>query len=252
MLRIVILGTGNVATHLYTALKKSDTIEIVQVYSRTPKSLLPFKNEVATTSSLTGLVEADLYIIAVSDDAIASIAHNLPFNDRLVVHTSGSVPMINIHKRNRRGVLYPLQTFTKKKAVDFSSIPICLEFGHKKDFVILEQVVRALGSPLYKITSDQRKRVHLAAVFVNNFSNHLYRIGHEICDTSGVEFEILKPLIQETAAKIETVTPYMAQTGPAKRGDEKTIERHIDLLENDMHKNIYSLLTTSIKNTYGK
>ncbi len=251
MLQMVILGAGNIAQHLYEAFQATKTLQVVQVYNRSAKALSYFKNT-DTTTSLKNLAEADVYIIAVVDDAIPNIANKLPFTDRLVVHTSGNASMHELHKKNRRGVFYPLQTFSKGVPVDFSAIPICLETGEKTDYKILKAVADAIGSPSYKISSEQRRALHVSAVFVNNFTNHLYRIAHEICETNNVPFEILSPLIQETAKKITTLTPYMAQTGPAKRGDQKTIDNHLDKLDKDIHKEIYTLLTQSIAKTYGR
>ncbi|QHI35691.1 hypothetical protein IMCC3317_10380 [Kordia antarctica] len=251
MIKIVILGAGNIAQHLYKVFQTTETLHVVQVYNRSAEALSYFKNT-ATTTNLKNLAEADIYIIAVADDAITSIANKLPFTNRLVVHTSGNVSMHELHKKNRRGVFYPLQTFTKDVTVNFSQIPICLETGEKSDFKILKTIADAIGSTSYKISSEQRRALHVSAVFVNNFSNHLYRIAHEICETNNVPFEILSPLIQETAKKITTLTPYMAQTGPAKRGDQQTIENHLEKLDKDIHKEIYTLLTQSIAKTYGR
>lgn len=251
MIKIVILGAGNIAQHLYEVFQTIATLNVVQVYNRSEKALSYFATT-ATTTNLKNLAEADIYIIAVADDAISSIANKLPFTNHLVVHTSGSVSMHELHKKNRRGVFYPLQTFTKGVAVDFSKIPICLESAEKADFKLLETIAKAIGSTSYKISSEQRRALHVSAVFVNNFSNHLYRIGHEICEANNVPFEILSPLIQETAQKITTLTPYMAQTGPAKRGDQKTINSHLEKLDKDIHKEIYTLLTQSIAKTYGR
>ncbi|WP_316936940.1 Rossmann-like and DUF2520 domain-containing protein [Kordia jejudonensis] len=251
MIKMVILGAGNIAQHLYTVFQSAEKLDVIQVYNRS-KSALSYFKDVATITSLKHLAEADIYIIAVTDDAIPSIANKLPFTDRLVVHTSGSVSMHELHKKNRRGVFYPLQTFTKGIQIDFSTIPICLESGEKADFKILQKVADAIGTTSYKISSEQRRALHVSAVFVNNFSNHLYRIAHEICESNNVPFEILSPLIQETAAKINTLTPYMAQTGPAKRGDQKTIDSHLEKLDKDIHKEIYTLLTQSIAKTYGR
>lgn len=248
---MVILGAGNIAQHVYNVFQSAETLTVVQVYNRSAKALSYFKNT-ATTTNLKELVEADIYIIAVADDAIANISNKLPFTDRLVVHTSGSVNMHALNKKNRRGVFYPLQTFTKGVAVDFTSIPLCIESGKKEDLPFLKKIAEAIGSTWYRISSEQRQALHVSAVFVNNFSNHMYRIAHEVCEANNVPFEILKPLICETANKINTLTPYMAQTGPAKRGDEKTIENHLKKLDKDIHKEIYTLLTQSIAKTYGR
>ena len=251
MVTVVILGAGNIAQHLYTVFQNTESIQVVQVYNRSEKALQYF-NAVHTTTNLKDIVEAAVYIIAVADDAIASISNKIPFTDRFVVHTSGSASMHVLHKKNRRGVFYPLQTFTKGTQVDFATIPLCLEAADKTDFKLLHSMAAAIGSTSYRISSEQRRALHVSAVFVNNFSNHLYRIAHEICEANNVPFKILNPLIQETANKLNTLTPYMAQTGPAKRGDEKTINDHIAKLEKDIHKEIYTLLTQSIGKTYGR
>lgn len=252
MINVVILGAGNVAKHIFTAFSAVESIELVQLYNRNPKALHYAKGSVPVVSDLHELAEADMYIIAVSDDAIASLSGKLPFRDRLVVHTSGSVSLHDLNKKNRRGVFYPLQTFSKDIPIDFSTVPLCLEAEEKNDYNLLKNLGESLGCITYKIFSDQRRSLHMAAVFANNFSNHLYRIAHEICDSKNMSFDILKPLIQQTAKKIMETTPYQAQTGPAKRGDKKVVKKHLKLLEKDIHKDVYSLLTQSIEKTYGR
>lgn len=252
MITVSIIGAGNVATHLFKAFSKTKTVSVKQWYSRDLTKISSFKNKVEIVADLNGLAEADIYIIAVSDDAISSVSEALPFKDRLVVHTSGSVGIYDLDKKNRRAVFYPLQTFSKEAKVDFKQVPICIETIGKKDYPQLKSLAEALGSPYYRVNSDQRKALHLAAVFVNNFTNQLYRVAHEITESEGVEFDILKPLILETAKKVQTMSPYMAQTGPAKRNDKKTIKRHLKQLKNEQHKAIYNLLTNTIKKTHGR
>lgn len=252
MITVSIIGAGNVATHLFKAFSKTKTVSVKQWYSRDLNKISSFKNKVEIVADLNGLAEADIYIIAVSDDAISSVSEALPFKDRLVVHTSGSVGIYDLDKKNRRAVFYPLQTFSKEAKVDFKQVPICIETIGKKDYPQLKSLAEALGSPHYRVNSDQRKALHLAAVFVNNFTNQLYRVAHEITESEGVEFDILKPLILETAQKVQTMSPYMAQTGPAKRNDKKTIQRHLKQLKNEQHKAIYNLLTNTIKKTHGR
>lgn len=252
MITVSIIGAGNVATHLFKAFSKTKTVSVKQWYSRDLNKISSFKNKVEIVADLNGLAEADIYIIAVSDDAISSVSEALPFKDRLAVHTSGSVGIYDLDKKNRRAVFYPLQTFSKEAKVDFKQVPICIETIGKKDYPQLKSLAEALGSPHYRVNSDQRKTLHLAAVFVNNFTNQLYRVAHEITESEGVEFDILKPLILETAKKVQTMSPYMAQTGPAKRNDKKTIQRHLKQLKNEQHKAIYNLLTNTIKKTHGR
>ncbi len=251
MIKIVLLGAGNVATHLYKGFKKASNIEVVQWYNRSKKTIESYKNEVKITDDINSLVEADVYIIAVSDDAIESLSASLPFDKRLVVHTSGSARLYDIDMKHYRGVFYPLQTFSKAVDLDFATVPICIETLRKQDFKVLEVLGQSLGSTTYKVNPKQRPALHLAAVFVNNFTNQIYRIAHEITEKHGAEFDILKPLITETARKVQEVSPYLAQTGPAKRNDKKTIKRHLKLLDNNQHEAIYKLMTESIKKTHG-
>lgn len=138
-----------------------------------------------------------------------------------------------------------LQTFSKEKEVDFLTVPFCLEASNKEDYKLLETIATLIGEKIFAVNSKQRKALHVAAVFVNNFTNHLYKIGNDICEEHKVPFEILQPLIEETSQKIKTLSPKNAQTGPAVRKDNKTIENHLLLLNKEQQK-IYSLLTTSI------
>ena len=248
MTQITIIGSGNVAQHLIRAFAKSELIDIVQVFARKKENVSSLIEYSKIVSDFEELKEADLYIIAVSDKAIADVSKQLPFQNRIVVHTSGAASLDVLDIKNRRGVFYPLQTFSKNKEVDFSMVPICLEAENTFDFRVLEMVSKAISTTVFAINSDQRKALHVAAVFVNNFTNHLYQIGQEICEEHQVPFEVLKPLIQETAEKVNTLAPIDAQTGPAKRHDLTTIEAHLDYLTNENQKIIYKILTQSIQN----
>lgn len=251
MISIALLGAGNVGTHLYRAFKKAANVEVLQWYNRSIERISSYQNEVAITDNLNDLVEADIYMIAVRDGHIASVAKALPFKNRLIAHTSGSLHFRFLGLNNRRAVFYPLQTFTAAREIDFSKVPICIESTNKQDIQTLINLSDALGCKHYLIDSEQRNILHLSAVFINNFTNQLYRIAHEITDNKGVDFDILKPLILETALKVQEMSPYMAQTGPAKRGDKNTIKRHLKLLQHPQHKAIYQLLTDAIKKTHG-
>ena len=250
MISIAILGAGNVATHLFKAFNKAKNVNINQWYNRNIETIAPYKNDVDIIDDVTLLKEADVYIIAVSDDAVSNLAEQMPFENRLVVHTSGSVSVYDINKKQKRGVFYPLQTFSKDADMDFTNVPICIETIDKKNDPILKKLAASIGSQVSKINTDQRRVLHLAAVFVNNFTNQLYRIGHEITESEGAEFDMLKPLILETAKKVQDLSPYKAQTGPAKRRDKKTIKKHLKTLESEHHKDIYELFTHSIQKTH--
>jgi len=158
----------------------------------------------------------------------------------------------DLNKKHKRGVLYPLQSFSKDAEIDFANVPICIETIDKESYPLLKEVASSLGGPTKRVNSNQRRVLHLAAVFVNNFTNQLFRIGHEITESEGAEFDLLKPLILETAKKVQDMSPYMAQTGPAKRNDQKTINKHLKILKNKHHKNLYELLTASIQHTHGR
>jgi predicted short-subunit dehydrogenase-like oxidoreductase (DUF2520 family) len=251
MIKITIIGSGNVAQHLIDAFAKSGAVEIIQVYSRSQKQISPLLDSSKITNDWNTLAEADLYIIAVSDDAIANVSSQLPFENRLVVHTSGSAPITLLDDKNRKGVFYPLQTFTKGKPIDFKTIPFCLETQFENDYPILEEVAKSISDSVFPINSHQRKALHVAAVFVNNFTNYLYQLGNEICQENHVPFDILKPLILETAEKLLTLSPEDAQTGPAKRNDISTIAAHESFLSNENQSTIYKILTQSIQN-HGK
>lgn len=248
MIKIVLIGSGNVAQHLIIAFSKSKEIDIVQVFTRQKEPLAPLIDSSKITTNYTDLVEADLYIISVSDDAIASVSSKLPFENRLVAHTSGSVPLDSLDKKNRRAVFYPLQTFTKGKTIDFSTIPFCLESENDSDLRLLEKAAKTISKNIFTINENQRKALHVSAVFVNNFVNEMYRIGNEICEENNISFEILKPLILETVNKVKTLSPREAQTGPAKRNDTQTIDAHLDFLSNENQATIYKILTQSIQN----
>ncbi|MDU8887191.1 Rossmann-like and DUF2520 domain-containing protein [Yeosuana sp. MJ-SS3] len=252
MISVVILGAGNVATHLFKAFTKSDEVQVKTWYNRDIDKLKSYKNDVYITNNLALLKEADIYILAVSDDAISKLSSALPFENKFLVHTSGSVSVHTLDKKNRRGVLYPIQTLSKDAEIDFSNVPLCLETLEKTDLKTLKNLAEAIDSPYYKISTEQRLTLHLVAIFINNFTNQLYRIGHEIADAKHIDFNILKPLILETANKVQNMSPYLAQTGPAIRNDEKTIKKHLKLLENENYKEIYRLLTHSIQQTHGR
>ena len=251
MIKISIIGSGNVAQHLITTFlhleELSNDVALTQVFSRKKENLTPLLSFEKITDDFNKLQEADLYIIAVSDDAIQSVSAQLPFKNRLVVHTSGSVPLTVLDSNNRKGVFYPLQTFTKGKAVNFRNIPICLEAENAYDYQLLDKVAKLISDKVYAINSEQRKALHVAAVFVNNFTNHLYAIGNEICIENQIPFDILKPLMQETVDKVMTLLPDEAQTGPAIRNDEKTIAAHEAFLKHENQLKLYKTLTQSIQ-----
>lgn len=254
---IVMIGSGNLATQLALALIEKG-IHVKQVYSRSLESarILAEKVNAGFTNDLLQLdTEADLYVIAVKDPAIQEVLENIRLREnQMIVHTAGSVPM-NILEgfTSNYGVFYPLQTFSKSRKVDFSDIPICIEANHPSNLMKLEELGKRLSETVSQINSDERKTLHLAAVFTNNFVNHFYSIGADILHDKKLDFELLKPLIRETAAKIETLHPVEAQTGPAKRNDQTIIGQHLKMLQDKPeYQKIYSFVTESIFQVHQK
>jgi predicted short-subunit dehydrogenase-like oxidoreductase (DUF2520 family) len=243
MINVILLGFGNVGHHLYKAMEASAGIAIVQIYNRSSIKDIT----IPQTQDLSKLAKADVYIIAVPDDSIATVSEELPMRNALVVHTSGGVSLNTLSEKNRRGIFYPLQTFSKNTDVPFNTIPICVEAEQEHDLELLESLGFLLSETVVEISSEERATLHLAAVFVNNFTNHLYQIAADITSEKNINFELLKPLVTETARKIESLPPSEVQTGPAKRKDQKTIEKHLKLLEGTPYRSIYQALTNSIQ-----
>ncbi|NNK73102.1 MAG: DUF2520 domain-containing protein [Flavobacteriaceae bacterium] len=252
MISIVVIGFGNVGRHLCEAFQKANGVTLVQIYNRSEILLPESLQSVDITHSISDLAMADVYLIAVPDDIIPEIANTLPKSDTLVVHTSGGVSMNKLSSQKHRGVFYPLQSFSKIGIPDVKSIPVCIEADRKSDLKLLRKLGDSISEKVVEITSEERSRLHLSAVFVNNFVNHLYHISETLLEEADLDFELLKPLIRETATKIEAMPASEAQTGPALRGDTKTLEKHLHLLKNSPYKEIYERLTLSIQETYGK
>lgn len=246
MISVVIIGTGNVAQNLASALYGVPKIHLVGILGRSEASVAHFEGKVNVILNWMEIPKADIYIIAVKDDAIQEVSDALNV-DGLVVHTSGGVGLDALSKHERRGIFYPLQTFTSGKTIDFQTVPLCLEVSNKLDMEILETLGRIISDNVQHIDSAQRKVLHVTAVFVNNFTNYMYTIGKQICDENALDFSMLYPLIRETAAKIETLSPQAAQTGPAIRNDLKTLHGHLQLLTDEKHRTLYKLISNAIK-----
>ncbi|MRT94004.1 Rossmann-like and DUF2520 domain-containing protein [Ancylomarina sp. 16SWW S1-10-2] len=232
--KIVFIGAGNLATHLALALKKS-SFEICQVYSRTQVSAETLAKQVGAVSCCDYAKvnrEADLYIFALSDKALPSALETLQLKDKFLVHTAGSLPMsvFDAYTSNY-GVLYPLQTFSKARQVDFSKIPICIEANKPEIESDLMEIGKKISNSVQLLSSKQRKQLHMAAVFTCNFTNHMYHIGQQLLTDEGLEFDLLKPLIMETAEKVQELSAKEAQTGPAVRFDEEIIKAHEENLK---------------------
>ena len=253
-LKIVMLGSGNLAFHLSNALLGANH-QIIQVFSRTINSAEILAKQL-NTNAISSLQEidnnADLYILAVSDKAISHIINGFDFSNKKVVHTAGSVALSVFGCEYQNvGVFYPLQTFSKSRKLNFKEIPICIEANNPQFELFLTHLANQLSEIVLKITSKQRAQLHLAAVFANNFVNHLYSISKNIIVKSDIDFNILKPLIKETALKIFELSPENAQTGPAIRNDAGSLEKHLELLSSSPeYQAIYKLISEDIRLKY--
>ncbi|MCM8569928.1 DUF2520 domain-containing protein [Gramella jeungdoensis] len=251
MIKVIIIGAGNVSSHLYQTFSKAKEVDVVQVYNRNHEHLNFVNEPEKRTSNLEQLKKADLYLLAVKDEAIRKIAEKIPDNKAVFAHCSGSIPLTELSLFENHGVFYPLQTFSKNKPVNFKEVPVCLEANSAKNLEFLKKIASAISDNIFEVSSKQRKALHLAAVFVNNFTNHLYALAADYCEKNELPFKILQPLIKETANKIETLPPFSSQTGPALRNDQKTISAHLEMLDDDQKK-IYTILTDSIQKLHGK
>jgi Uncharacterized conserved protein len=248
--KVVILGAGNLATQLAIALHEAG-VKILQVYSRTMQSASVLADKVSSiplTEVKDLAVDADLYIFALSDKALQPVLNQLSIPIGNVVHTAGSIPMdVFDNYAECYGVFYPLQTFSKDRKVDFSNIPICIEsnnLGLQED---LMELAERISNNIHLIDSEQRKQLHLSAVFTCNFANHMYSIGQKLLAEKDVDFDLLKPLIKETAEKVQELDPLSAQTGPAIRFDKEIMAKHENELKDlpDFQK-LYRFVSESI------
>lgn len=249
-MRITIIGSGNVATHLVAAFKNAGH-NIVQVYSRDLQnaSLLAYHVKAEAIDGLEQInAETDLFVIAVKDDAIELIAAELPKYDKLIVHTSGATDLQTLLKYTpNAGVFYPLQTFSKTRELNFNTVPLCIEGADEKITSTLNELAFTVSQSVYRVNSDQRKTLHLAAVFASNFPNYLYSVSLQLLAEKQLPFDLLRPLILETAEKVQAHLPASVQTGPAVRNDEKTMAFHREQLkENPDLQRIYELLSQGI------
>lgn len=248
-MEIVIIGTGNTATVLGRKLKAAGH-KILQVYGRDTSAASKLAYELGTESTNYWNVvsrDADLYILAVSDIAIKEILSELQLPDKTIVHTAASVSK-NVLKNAARhfGVFYPLQSL-KKEMGYLPDIPIVIDASDGSTLKELELLAQSISGRVVEAGDEQRMKLHLAAVIVNNFVNHLYALAKSYCNNEGIDFDLLLPLIKETAGRLNYISPSQSQTGPALRNERETIEKHLELLKNYPHlKKIYEIFTESI------
>ncbi len=250
MKRITFIGSGSVATNLAKSFYKSN-FEIVQICSVN----ILHANELAAavaaeaTTSIETLNPVDVFMIAVNDDAIAEVVKKLPAGDALVLHTAGSVSMDALQRFARYGVLYPLQTFTKKKEVDFSNVPLFIEANTSENLEKVRLLAATISTSVSTLSTEERMKLHVAAVFACNFLNYLLSAA---ADLSKENFQALHPLVNEMVAKaFASQHPRQVQTGPALRGDKAILKKHEDLLS--LHpelQKIYIILSEAIANQH--
>ena len=248
--RVVLVGAGNLATCLGEALCRVGVVpQAVWSRSAASASQLATKLGCPHTTYIQSLPDADIVITAVSDDALPTVARELAgrYSDALLVHTAGSVPMSLWAEASatRYGVFYPMQTFSKGKNVDFSRLGIFLEASDENSLLQLEVLAGRLTKMVYRATSEQRAYLHIAAVFSCNFANAMYCMAAEVLEKEGLPFEVMLPLIDETAAKLHHLSPADAQTGPAARGDKEILARQSAML-GDVHRELYDLVSRYI------
>lgn len=255
-LNFCFIGAGNLATHLSKAFQNKG-FNILQIYSRTEKSAKELAEflSVKHTASVNEIDEsADIYFVAIKDSAVAEVLSQINFNNKLVVHCSGSLPLSVIEDFSENtGVFYPLQTFSKEREVDFNEIPVFIESNSLKNQRILLQIAQSISESVFEINSEKRKMLHISAVFACNFVNHFYTIAADILKSKDISFDVLKPLILETALKVQELAPEKAQTGPAVRFDENIISAHLQALNNfDDYRQLYMSVSKSIFEHYKK
>ena len=249
MLSVVVIGTGNVARQLCQAWTKHPKVKVLQVIGR-KESQQPRFEGIPISNFGAINPDADYYIIAVSDKAISSVYQQIKHHNKLIVHTSGSIAMDALISHSRRGVFYPLQTFSKGREVDLSTTPFLLECIEDDDREKLEQLAMTLSDNIHWIDSATRRHIHLSAVYLNNFVNHLIYLSQKQCNEMDLDPGILNPLLQETVAKAIDFGPYEAQTGPARRGDDEVTRQHLQMLEDPLQREVYSIISQSIQSTY--
>ena len=251
-MKVVLIGAGRLATNMGKALYAAGH-EVAQVFSRTQSSasvLASVLNSVAVTQLYDVVNDADVYVVALKDDALEALLPDIcrGKSDAVVLHTAGSMPM-DVFKpyANHYGVLYPMQTFSKEKELDFSKIPCFIEANDDQSLQLIRALAESISGRIYEMSSDDRRYLHLAAVFACNFANHCYALSAEILAQHGVPFDVMLPLINETARKVHVLSPVKAQTGPAVRYDERIIKKQAELLrDNPPVKELYELMSQSI------
>jgi predicted short-subunit dehydrogenase-like oxidoreductase (DUF2520 family) len=249
--RVTIIGAGNVGHNFGLAFRQAGYL-IAEIYSRTQNSAMLLSQTLNCnfTTNLKQLSDkTDLFVIAVNDDVIEDVIAQIPHTDKPIVHTSGSTPIEVFEGKGfeKYGIFYPVQSFSKHETESLTPIPICVEANSSKTEDLFLSLASSVSSKVYSLDSSKRKALHVAAVFANNFTNHMFHIAHELLAKNKISFEIIRPLIEKTALKIKHENPVDAQTGPAIRNDRKVIDEHLKYLENNKdYQEVYEIITRNI------
>lgn len=247
-MQIVIIGSGNVAYHMAKAFTLKG-VPLVQIFGRNEAELKKISEDVNVPYSSEHLEDADFYLICVSDNSVEDVSKLITKKDSLVAHTSGSLPKEILKGEYRKSSLYPLQTFSKLKELDYGKIPFFIEAENDEDRKLLSELASAVSEHVMESSYEKRKYIHLTAVFACNFVNHLFARAKEISDSQDIPFDYFLPLIDETVQKIHEIDPKKAQTGPAVRNDLRILELHEQLLK-DESLEIYKTMNHSIQKMY--
>ncbi|MBR4137005.1 MAG: DUF2520 domain-containing protein [Bacteroidales bacterium] len=252
--KIAIIGAGNVAYTLCKILKSKE-IEPYCIFVRNPEKAAKMHEDlgVETVSDYEKVLESDLSIIAVKDDAIADVSEHLLDYKGLVVHTSGTKSSELLNRCMRFGIFYPLQTMSKEREISFDEIPLLIYANSPDDVEMLGRFAKQFSNKVVFCDDEQRKAIHLAAVYVSNFTNVMLGIGDKLLKNNGLTLDLMKPLVMEMIQKLFEISPEKALTGPARRGDFATIEEHVKMLsDNSQEQGIYKMLTNYILENYQK
>ena len=245
--KVVIIGAGNVAYHLIRSITSSGN-KLIQICNRTLGNIQPMSQTNITGNLNTISQDGDIYIICVKDIAIEDIASKINLGNKLIVHTSGNRSMDLLKGSSSNfGVFYPIQSFTKNIPINFKKIPLIIEANNDEAQEKLVDFSRTISGQVILMNEENRQKLNIAGVFVNNFTNYIYTLAHDYLKSEGIDFSLVQPLIQNTVDKLTLGNPQDMQTGPAVRNDSETIQAHLALLENyPQLKEIYQEVTQSI------
>ena len=252
-MRVTIIGSGNVATHFAHNIAEAGH-HIECVCSRTISHAQALANTIGNCTSTSCLSDvpttSDVYIISVSDNSISEVANSMPKVNGIVAHTSGATSIDALAAHSHRAVIYPCQTFTKGDDIDFTHLPLLIEANDDTTFKAVNDFALSLSTNVSPVNTAQRQVLHVAAVLSSNFTNHLIGLAKQLMDNNDIDYHVLEPLVRQTVSKAFSIDPFEAQTGPARRGDDNTLNRHRQLITDGTTLDIYNLITTSIRNRY--